>query len=94
VVRGCRAAAGSAAVRVAAGRRAGHEGSSKQTAIDLWTQVFGQGDKYAQQKAVAALDQLLPKDKVAREKAVAALRGTVSPAMFEQLVADLFQGYQ
>ena len=70
------------------------KGSSKQTAIDLWTQVFGQGDKYAQQKAVTALDQLLPKDKVAREKAVAALKGSVSPAMFDQLVAELFQGYR
>ena len=55
----------------------------EQTAIDLWTQVYCQGDKYAQQKAVAALDQLLPKDKVAREKAVAALQGTVPPAMFD-----------
>lgn len=69
-------------------------GSSRQTAIDLWTQVYCQGDKYAQQKAVAALDQLLPKDKVAREKAVAALQGAVPRALFDQFVADLFQGYR
>ena len=69
-------------------------GSSRQTAIDLWAQVYSQGDTYARQKAVAALDQLLPKDKVAREKAVAALQGTVPQAMFAQFVADLFQGYR
>jgi hypothetical protein len=67
------------------------QGSERQTAIDLWTQVYCQGDKYAQQKAVSALDELLPKDKVAREKAVAALAGVVPHAMFNQFVADLFQ---
>jgi len=68
-------------------------GDERQTAIDLWTQVYCQGDKYAQQKAVSALDGLLPKDKVAREKAVATLEAFVPHAMFAEFVADLFQGY-
>jgi len=68
-------------------------GASPQTAIDLWTQVWVTGDKYARQKAVAALGKLLPADKVAREKAVAALEPSVPHALFSQFVADLFQGY-
>ncbi|MGZ4198595.1 MAG: hypothetical protein ACXVP1_00235 [Thermoleophilia bacterium] len=70
------------------------KGNQKQTAIDLWTQVYCQGDKYARQKAVSALDGLLPTDKVAREKAVAALEPAVPQALFDQFVADLFQGYR
>jgi len=70
------------------------KGNERQTAVDLWTQVYVQGDKYAQQKAVTALDALLPKDKIAREKAVAGLEASVPRAMFAQFVADLFKGYQ
>ena len=70
------------------------KGSAKQTAIDLWTQVYCQGDKYARQKAVTALDGLLPTDKVARERAVARLEPAVPRALFAQFVADLFQGYK
>jgi hypothetical protein len=69
-------------------------GNERQTAIDLWTQVYCQGDKYAQQKAVDALNKLLPKEKVAREKAVAALEPVVPHALFDQFIADLFQGYR
>jgi hypothetical protein len=69
------------------------KGSERQTAIDLWTQVYCQGDKYARQKAVTALDGLLPTGKVAREKAVARLEPTVPRSLFAQFVADLFQGY-
>jgi hypothetical protein len=69
------------------------KGNATQTSIDLWTQVYCQGDKYAQQKAVTALDGLLPKDKTAREKAVAGLKSVVPQALFSQFVADLFQGY-
>jgi hypothetical protein len=69
-------------------------GSDRQTAIDLWTQVYCQGgDKYQQAKAVSALDRLLPADKIAREKAVAGLQSSVPKALFSQFVADLFQGY-
>ena len=68
------------------------KGSSKQTAIDLWTQVFSTATS-TPSKAVTALDQLLPKDEVAREKAVAALKGSLARHV-RQLVADLFQGYR
>ena len=71
-------------------------GASPQVAIDLWTQVWVTGrktdDKYAWQKAVTALDKLLPADRTAREKAVAALEPSVPRALFPQLIADLFQG--
>jgi hypothetical protein len=70
------------------------KGNETQTAIDLWTQVYCQGGSYAEQRAVTALDRLLPKDKVAREKAVAGLESTVPHALFAQFVADLFQGYK
>jgi hypothetical protein len=70
------------------------KGSATQTAIDLWTQVYCQGDRYARQKAVTALGKLLPADKVAREKAVARLEPTVPRTLFAQFVADLFRGYQ
>jgi len=69
-------------------------GNQTQTAIDLWTQVYCQGDKYSRQKAVTALDGLLPAGKVARERAVARLEPTVPRSLFAQFVADLFQGYQ
>jgi len=68
-------------------------GGSTQTAIDLWTQVWVNGDKYARQKAVTALDRLLPADKIARERAVAGLQQMVPHALFTQFLADVFQGY-
>ena len=45
-------------------------------AIELWTQVYCQGEKYQRQTAVTALDKLLPADQIAREKAVAGLQGS------------------
>jgi hypothetical protein len=69
------------------------KGNDTGTAIDLWTQVYAQGDKYARQKAVAALDKLLPADKIAREKAVASLKDLIPPALFDQFVADVFARY-
>jgi hypothetical protein len=68
----------------------GHE---REKAMMMWAQVYGQGDKYSRQKAVAALDSLLPKDKTARMKAVAGLKGLMSPPDFQQLIVDVFQGY-
>ena len=69
------------------------KGNDRQKAIDLWTQVYAQGDKYARQKAVAALDRLLPRGKVARERAVAQLKDLLPAARFDQFVTDLFQAY-
>ena len=72
-------------------------GGSTQTAIDLWTQVWvtgvTTGDKYTRQKAVTALDKLLPTGKVAREHAVGALESEVPRTLFPQFIADVFQGY-
>jgi hypothetical protein len=69
------------------------KGGEGEKAALLWAQVYGSGDRYSQQKAVAALDQILPKDKVAREHAVAKLALMVTPAQLNALIADLFKGY-
>jgi hypothetical protein len=68
------------------------KGHDRQKAMMMWAQVYGQGDKYSRQKAVAALDTLLPKDKTARMKAVAGLKGLMSPQDFNRLIADVFNG--
>ena len=69
------------------------KGNAKGKAIELWAQVYGQGDKYARDKAVAALDRLLPRAKTAREKAVAGLKDLMPASRFDQFIADVFAGY-
>jgi hypothetical protein len=69
------------------------KGGDTQKAMLLWAQVYGEGDKYTRQKAVTALDGLLPKEKQARMKAVAQLGSLMPPAAFQQFIADLFKGY-
>ncbi len=69
------------------------KGHEKQKSIELWAQVYGQGDKYARDKAVAALDKLLPQDKAERMRAVAPLKALMAPRQFDQFVADLFAKY-
>jgi hypothetical protein len=69
------------------------KGGEKEKAELLWAQVYGSGDRYSQQKAVAALDALLPKQKEARRRAVAKLALMMTPAQLNTLVADLFKGY-
>lgn len=69
------------------------KGGEAEKAALLWAQVYGSGDRYSQQKAVAALDQILPKQKEARMKAVAKLAMMMTPAQLNALVADLFKGY-
>jgi hypothetical protein len=59
----------------------------------LWAQVFGQGDKYAQQKAVTALDQLLPQDKTGREGALASLKPYMTPDLWLDLSSRLMAGF-
>jgi hypothetical protein len=68
-------------------------GHDKAKAAALWAEVYGQGDTYAQQKAVKALNALLPKDKTARMRAVAPLQQLVPADRWEQFLADVFQGY-
>jgi hypothetical protein len=69
------------------------KGGEAEKAALLWAQVYGSGDRYAQQKAVEALNQILPKQKEARMHAVAKLAMMMTPAQLNALVADLFKGY-
>jgi hypothetical protein len=69
------------------------KGGEAEKAALLWAQIYGSGDRYSQQKAVAALDTILPKQKEARMKAVAKLAPMMTPAQLDALVADLFKGY-
>jgi hypothetical protein len=70
------------------------KGGETQKAILMWGQVYLAGDKFARQKAVEGLDQILPKEKSARMKAVASLDGTMPKAEFDQFIAELFKGYE
>ncbi len=70
------------------------KGGRRAKAMTLWAQIYATGDTYSEQKAVSALDQLLPAGKQARMRAVASLQGTMSPAQFNDLTAALFQGYR
>ena len=70
------------------------KGGETKKAILLWGQIYVEGDRYSRQKAVAGLDRILPKDKRARMNAVAPLVDTVPKAEFEQLIAELFKGYE
>ena len=69
------------------------KGGERPKAILLWAQIYGQGDKYARQKAVTALDALMPAAKQARMKAVAQLKSLMSSDRFDQLILGLFKGY-
>lgn len=70
------------------------KGGAKQKAIETWAAIYGQGDKYSQQKAVAALDALLPRSKQERIAAVAQLRDLMPANRYGQFVAVIFKGYQ
>lgn len=69
------------------------KGGEKRKAILMWGQVYLAGDKYARQKAVQGLDDILPGNKEARMKAVAPLYGSMPKDDFEALIAELFEGY-
>jgi hypothetical protein len=70
------------------------KGGDKQKAIETWATIYGQGDKYSQQKAIAALDALLPQGKQERISAVAALRDLMPADRYRQLSGALLVGYQ
>ena len=70
------------------------KGGRRAKAMTLWAQIYATGDTYSKQKAVAALDQLLPVGKQARMQAVATLEGTMSSAQLNDLIAELFKGYR
>ena len=70
------------------------KGGEKQKAIEMWAAIYGQGDKYSQQKAIAALDALLPQGKQERVTAVAALRDLMPASQYSRFVSAIFRGYQ
>jgi hypothetical protein len=52
----------------------------------MWAQVYATGDKYSRDKAVTALDQILPKDRAARLTAIGKLAPALTPAEYARLV--------
>lgn len=70
------------------------KGGETRKAILMWGQVYTAGDKYFRPKAVDGLDRILPTDKTARMKALAPLVGTMPKDELNQLIAELFKGYQ
>jgi tetratricopeptide (TPR) repeat protein len=70
------------------------KGGEREKAILMWGQVYTAGDKYSHERAVKELDRLLPTDKTARMKALAPLVDTMPKAELDQLIAQLFQGYE
>ncbi|MEE4275930.1 MAG: hypothetical protein V2J16_08720 [Thermoleophilia bacterium] len=69
------------------------KGGETEKAALMWAQVYADGDKYSREKAVAALDGLLPEGKEERMEAVAPLAETMPEATFEELLAALFEDY-
>jgi hypothetical protein len=69
------------------------QGGQAEKAALLWAQIYGSGDRYSQQKAVAALGRILPTQKEARMKAVAKLAPMMTPAQLDTLIVELFKGY-
>jgi hypothetical protein len=70
------------------------KGGDLEKAVTMWGQVYDGGDKYARKKAVDGLDRILPSEKTARMKALAPLVGTMPKDELNQLIAELFKGYQ
>lgn len=70
------------------------EGGATKAAILQWGQVYAEGDKYAKEKAVKGLEEVLPKEKQARMRALAVLVGTMPKDELDQLVAELFKAYE
>lgn len=69
------------------------KGGEQKKAVLMLGQAYLAGDKYARQKAVDGLANVLPEDKEARMKAVAPLYETMPKAEFEALIAELFKDY-
>ncbi len=61
------------------------KGGEIRKAILMWGQVYLAGDKYSRGKAVAGLEQLLPKEKTARMRALAPLVGTMPKDELDRL---------
>ncbi len=65
------------------------KGGERQTAVLLWGQAYAEGDEYSREKAVEALDELLPADAGEREAALRELAGHMPPEQFERLAEEL-----
>jgi len=70
------------------------KGGETEKSVLLWGQIYADGDKYSRKKAVDGLDRILPDDKAARMKAVAPLVGTMPKDELNQLIGELFKGYE
>ncbi len=69
------------------------KGGEEKKAILMWGQAYLAGDKYSREKAVAGLEEILPKGKQARMKALAPLYDTMPKEEFDALIAALFKDY-
>ncbi len=68
------------------------KGGETEKAALMWAQVYADGDKYSREKAVAALDALLPQGREARMRALAPLAETMPATTFAELSAALLEG--
>ncbi len=68
------------------------KGGEREKAALMWAQVYADGDKYSREKAVAALDELLPADPAERAAGLAALREAMPAERFDMLRDDLGVG--
>jgi hypothetical protein len=64
----------------------------RDQAIAMWASVYAESDKYAREKAMKALDRLLPADAQQRAKELSSLRTMMPPQTFLQLLHDLGVG--
>lgn len=69
------------------------KGGEEEKAVVMLGQAYLAGDKYAREKAVTGLENILPEDKEARMKALAPLYETMPKAEADALVAELFKDY-
>lgn len=64
-------------------------GDDRSKAAAMWAQVYDSGDEYAREKAVKALDEIVPRDAASRAEWLAGLATLMSPAGHADLVRDL-----
>lgn len=65
------------------------KGGELKSSLELWAQVYAEGDKYSKKRALAEMDGLLSTDPVERESQLAALKGDVPDDVYSALVEAL-----
>lgn len=70
------------------------KGGEREKAIMQWAQVYGDGDQYSREKAIAALDELLPTDPAARRREVEALSEFIPLELYGVFSEALLGGIQ